>query len=75
MLSYICLYSAIKGGGPRKKTEKVWSFAKLGGGVSEGSKKTNLYFGKACRIILGPKKHVLHLVPSPDAVAKAFNVM
>ena len=30
----------------KKKTEKVWSFAKLGGGVSEGSKKPNLYFGK-----------------------------
>ena len=33
--------------GVRKKTEEVWSFAKLGGeGVSEGSKKPNLYFGK-----------------------------
>ena len=35
--------------------------------VSKGSKKLNLYFGKvffqlACRIILGPPKHVLHLV-------------
>ena len=29
----------------------------------------------ACRIILGPPKHVLRLVPSPDAIAKAFNVM
>ena len=29
-----------------KKNGKVWSFAKLGGGVSEGSKKPNLYFGK-----------------------------
>ena len=33
----------------------------------KGSKKLNLYFGKvffqlACRIILGPPKHVLHLV-------------
>ena len=25
-----------------------------------------------CRIILGPPKHVLHLVPSPDKIAKAF---
>ena len=25
--------------------------------------------------ILGPPKHVLHLVPSPDAITKAFNVM
>ena len=37
------------------------------GGVSEGSKMPNLYFGKvffqlACRIILGPSKHLLHLV-------------
>ena len=37
------------------------------GGVSKGTKKLNLYFGKvffqlACRIILGPPKHVLHLV-------------
>ena len=35
--------------------------------LSKGSKKLNLYFGKvffqlACRIILGPPKHVLHLV-------------
>ena len=51
-----------------KNPEKVWSFAKLGGGrVSDGSKMPNFYFGKvffqlACRIILGPPKHVLHLV-------------
>ena len=57
-----------KGRVHKKKTEKVWSFAKPGGGgVSEGSKMPNLYFGKvffqlACRIILGPPKHVLHLV-------------
>ena len=52
----------------KKKPEKMWSFAKLGGGrVSDGSKMPNFYFGKvffqlACRIILGPPKHVLHLV-------------
>ena len=56
--------------GCEKKKEKVWSFAKLGGGgVSDGSKMPNFYFGKvffqlACRIILGPPKHVLHLVSS-----------
>ena len=56
------------GGGGEKKPEKMWSFAKLGGGeVSDGSKMPNFYFGKvffqlACRIILGPPKHVLHLV-------------
>ena len=27
------------------------------------------------RTILGHPKHVLHLVPSPNAIAKAFNVM
>ena len=58
----------IREGCTNENSEKVWSFAKLGGGgVSEGSKMPNLYFGKvffqlACRIILGPPKHVLHLV-------------
>ena len=53
--------------GFRKKTYFLWSFAKPGGGVGEGSKKTILlfwkvFFQRACRIILGPLKHVLHLV-------------
>ena len=58
----------LREGCEKKKPEKVWSFAKLGGGgVSDGSKMPNCYFGKvffqlACRIILGPPKHVLHLV-------------
>ena len=58
----------IREGCEEKKPEKMWSFAKLGGGgVSDGSKMPNCYFGKvffqlACRIILGPPKHVLHLV-------------
>ena len=58
----------IREGCTKKKPEKVWSFAKPeGGGVSEGCKMPNLYFGKvffqlARRIILGPPKHVLHLV-------------
>ena len=51
----------------QKKSGKSLVFCKTGGGVSEGSKMPNLYFGKvffqlACRIILGPPKHVLHLV-------------
>ena len=56
----------------------MWSFAKLGGGgVSEGSKMPNLYFGKvffqlACRIILGPPKHVLHLVWSVLGISTAI---
>ena len=62
------LYNLCKGRVHKKNPEKMWSFAKLGGGgVSDGSKMPNLYFGKvffqlACRIILGPPKHVLHLV-------------
>ena len=55
----------IKGRGP-KKTGKSLVFCQTGG-VSDGSKMPNCYFGKvifqlACRIILGPPKHVLHLV-------------
>ena len=55
-----------KGRVHKKNPEKMWSFAKLGG-ISDGSKMPNFYFGKvffqlACRIILGPPKHVLHLV-------------
>ena len=58
----------LREGCTKKNPEKMWSFAKLGGGgVSDGSKMPNFYFGKvffqlACRIILGPPKHVLHLV-------------
>ena len=54
--------------GCRKKTYFLWSFANPGeGGVSEGSEKTILlfekvFFQRACRIILVPPKHVLHLV-------------
>ena len=56
----------------------MWSFAKLGGGrVSDGSKMPNCYFGKvffqlACRIILGPQKHVLHLVWSAFVISSAI---
>ena len=62
-----------------KKTysEKVWSFAKPGGGgVSEGGKKPNCFFEKSIfqrvsRIILGPSKHVLHLVWSAYFISTA----
>ena len=52
-----------------KGSEKKSGLLPNQGGGSEGSKKTNLYFGKvlfqwAWRIILGPQKHILHLVPS-----------
>ena len=45
--------------------------------VAWGSKKPNLYFVKvffqrACRIILGPPKHVLHLVWSPFVIYTAI---
>ena len=53
----------------KTKSGKSVVFCQTGGGgrVSEGSKMPNLYFGKvffqlACRIILGPPKHLLHLV-------------
>ena len=59
--------SILKGRVQKKNAAKLWSFTKPGGGVSEGNKKPNPFFGKvffqwACRIILGPPKHVLHLV-------------
>ena len=57
-----------KGRVHKKNRKKCGPLPNRGGGrVSEGSKMPNLYFGKvffqvACRIILGPPKHVLHLV-------------
>jgi len=63
--------------GFKKKCEKVWSFAKPGGGgVSEGGKKPNCFFEKSIfqrvsRIILGPPKHVLHLVWSAYFISTA----
>ena len=54
-----------------------------GGGVSEGGKKPNCFyeqsiFQRVSRIILGPPKHVLHLVWSvyfiSTAVRTAFKV-
>ena len=61
-----------------KKKRKCLVFYQTG--VSEGRKNKNHYLGKvffqwAYRIILRTPKHVLHLVPSNDAIAKAFNVM
>ena len=62
-----------------KGAEKIVPFwqTRVGVGVK---KKANLYIGIvffqwACWIILGPQKNVLHLVPSPNAIAKAFNVL
>ena len=47
-----------------------------GGGVSEGGKKPNCFFEKSIfqrvsRIILGPSKHVLHLVWSAYFISTA----
>ena len=47
-----------------------------GGGVSEGGKKPNCFFEKSIfqrvsRIILGPPKHVLHLVWSAYFISTA----
>ena len=71
------LYPALlREGFKKKKREKVWSFAKPGGGVSEGGKKPNCFFEtsifqRVSRIILGPSKHVLHLVWSAYFISTA----
>ena len=70
--------SISKGRGPKKNTYFLWSFAKPGGGGSaRGVKKPYCFFEKqffqrACRIILGPPKHVLHLVWSPFVIYTAI---
>ena len=70
--------SIIREGFTKKKCGKVWWFTKPGG---RGSPRTRLYFWKKKvlqgphRTILGHPKHVLHLVLSPNDIAKAFNVM
>ena len=47
-----------------------------------GHPKPNYIFGRKKKVFQGPHrtiighpKHVLHLVPSPNAIAKAFNLM
>ena len=60
-------FKSLLGKGAQMKIRKKSGLLPNRGGVSEGSKMPNLYFGKvffqlACRIILGPPKHVLHLV-------------
>ena len=65
------MHPAKRFGDPHAKPQEYsihpWPICLGGGGVSDGSKMPNFYFGKvffqlACRIILGPPKHVLHLV-------------
>ena len=66
-----------KGRVQKKKCSKSMVFYQTRGGVSEGNKKPNPFFGKvffqwACRIILGPPKHVLHLVCSAYVLSTAI---
>ncbi len=66
-----------KGRGQKKKCSKSMVFYQTRGGVSEGNKKPNPFFGKvffqwACRIILGPPKHVLQLVWSAYVLSTAI---
>ena len=65
--------------GFRKKNPYfLWSFAKPGGGGSARVVKKpycffeKVFFQRACRIILGPPKHVLHLVWSPFVIYTAI---
>ena len=62
MLTQMNILKGKKGKGAQKNPEKVWSFAKPGGGgVSEGSKMPNLYFGVLKRVKNGlkmAKKHI-----------------
>ena len=57
-------------------TWKVWSFAKPGRGVTPNQtlflKNKGFSGTTAHRTILGHPKHVLHLVSSPSAIAKAL---
>ena len=67
-----------KGRGPKKNTYFLWSFAKPGGGGSARVVKNHtaflkkVFFQRACRIILVPPKHVLHLVWSPYVIYTAI---
>ena len=63
----------------QKNAEKSGDLPNLGGGHPEPNsifeKKVKKVFQGPHRTILGHPKHVLHLVLSPNAIAKAFNVM
>ena len=60
----------------KKNVKKYGLLPNQGGGVSEGGKKPNCFFEKSIfqrvsRIILGPSKHVLHLVWSAYFISTA----
>ena len=65
-------------GSEEKNSYFLWSFAKPGGGGSARVVKKpyccfeKVFFQRACRIILGPPKHVLHLVWSPYVIYTAI---
>ena len=70
--------SSLLGKGSKKKSrEKYGLLPNPGGGSPRVMKKPNCFFGKvffqwACRIILGPPKHVLHLVWSAYIISTAI---
>jgi len=74
--SYVLVY--IREGFRKKNPYFLWSFAKPGGGGSARVVKKpycffeKVFFQRACRIILVPPKHVLHLVWSPYVIYTAI---
>ena len=68
----------IREGFTKNNAKKSGDLPNLGGGVTPNQTlflKKKKFFQGPHRTILGHPKHVLHLVPSPNAIAKAFNVM
>ena len=69
---------SLREGFRKKKPYFLWSFAKPeGGGSAREVKKPycffeKVFFQRACRIILGPPKHVLHLVWSVLGISTAI---
>ena len=64
-----------KGRGPRKKIVKSLVFCQTGGSRRVVKSQTSIlekyFFSEHVESDLGPQKHVFHLVPSPNAIAKA----
>ena len=63
----------------KKKPEKVWSFAKPGGGPevyinNQPPSAIMCFFNRACKTILGPPKHVLHLEWSVYVTFKTIKI-
>ena len=78
-----------RAGGQSKEKHPIWRWIWLREGFQKKRKKSGRrvvknqppilkkdFFSEHVRkIILRHPKHVLHLVPSPDAIAKAFNIL